>query len=76
MKIHLKTHEKDAEFDDTPHTIQYNPDEEFKDASQKRKIQSKVWPYYLYNERTNEVKCRFCGQLSPLKGKKGTVHVY
>ena len=72
MKQHLKTHEKDNEFDDTPHTIQYNPDEEFKDVSQNPKFQSKSWVYYLYNKSTNQVKCRFCGELIPLKGKKGT----
>ena len=76
MENHLKTHEKDAEFDDAPHTIQYNPDAEFKEASSNPNLQSKAWVYYLYNERTNEVKCRFCGQLTLLQGKKGKYLLY
>ena len=75
MKNHLKTHEKDEEFDDTPHTIQYHPDAEFKDAANNVNLQSKAWVYYLYNESTNEAKCRFCGQLFPLRGKKGTTYM-
>ena len=42
-------------------TIQFHPCSEFRDVSQERKAQ--VWVYYLFNEKTQESKCRYCGNI-------------
>ena len=50
-------------------TIQFHPCSEFRDVSQERKAQ--VWVYYLFNEKTQESKCRYCGNIWNFKkGKK------
>ena len=66
---HLKIHEKEtAETSEIDNTIRYEPDEEFKDSSQyPAHCISKAWIYYLYNEKTKEIKCRFCGKLVHLR---------
>ena len=67
LRTHMKTHEKDADKeDDTPHTIQFNPDSEYEDISQAPNVpnsmpKSQKWNYFLYNAKTKESKCRFCG---------------
>ena len=42
-------------------TIQFHPCPEFRDVSQERKAQ--VWVYFLFNEKTQESKCRYCGNI-------------
>ena len=69
LRTHMKTHEKDAdkeEDDITPHTIQFYPDSEYEDISQGPNLpnsmpRSQKWNYFLYNPKTKETKCRFCG---------------
>ena len=71
LAYHMKTHEKDADKadmdDDAPNIIQFHPDSEFEDVSSDPKRLSKSWHYYLFNEKTNEAKCRFCGIVTSTK---------
>ena len=68
LRLHMKTHEKDGE--DyygkrcvETHTIQFHPDSDFQDLSNDPKHPSKSWDYFLYNAKTGDSKCRFCGVL-------------
>ena len=70
LKGHLKVHEKEAEkqkVEWVPHTIEFYPDSEYEDLSNDPKHPSKSWSYYLYNAKTDSVKCRFCGLDRPQK---------
>ena len=71
---HMKTHENDADKeDDAPNTIQFHPDSEWEDVTNDPRRLSKSWHYYLFNKKTTEAKCRFCGQLRPAKGMCSTI---
>ena len=62
LKNHIQSHETGRwKVEHLPNTVQFYPDAEFEDLSNDPKHPSKSWSYYLYNAKTNSVKCRFCG---------------
>ena len=56
----MKNHEKEGP-EDNLNIIQFHADSEWEDVSNDPKKTSKVWNYFLWNIKTENTKCRFCG---------------